>query len=647
MRAVAVALVLADHGGLAGMGGGFIGVDVFFVLSGFLITALLLDELGGKGRIHLPGFWIRRARRLLPALVLMVLTVSAVRQLLPAEAVAGLRGDAIAAFFWMANWRFVTTQTDYFTQGATPSPLQHTWSLGVEEQYYFVWPLLLITVAVLLAAAAKRRGARATLGSVRMVAFVAATTGALASAAVAVMLASDSARDRVYFGTDTRAQGLLIGAAAAALLVEDWTALNRGWSVIRTRWGRRVARVLPVVGVAALGLAAHRATGSAQEFRSGLLVVVAIAAVAVIASVALDQRGAVARVLAWRPMVWLGAISYGMYLWHWPTFLVVNGERTGWSGTPLFVARCAATVAVAAASWWLIEQPIRRWQPVRVPLLPLAGATVASAVAVTVLLVPVHGGPGGTPDGSLPPGVSAVAAVSPSPPGNPVAARPAARRDPNRPFTVSVFGDSIGWTLMHYLPATPGFDFVDHTVIGCSLVRGGPYKYLGQTLDPKPECDTWPSRWSVQIDRDRPDVALLIIGRWETVDRVNEGRWTHIGDPSFDGYLTQELQHALAVLGSTGARLVVATVPYSRRGEKANGSLWPEDQPERVDQWNAMLRQVTAGDPKIGILDLNKKLCPSGVYTAKVDGVQVRSDGVHLTEEGVEWLTPWLEESIR
>ena len=183
---MAVALVLADHGGLAGMGGGFIGVDVFFVLSGFLITALLLDELGGKGRIHLPGFWIRRARRLLPALVLMVLTVSAVRQLLPAEAVAGLRGDAIAAFFWMANWRFVTTQTDYFTQGATPSPLQHTWSLGVEEQYYFVWPLLLITVAVLLAAAAKRRGARATLGSVRMVAFLAATTGALASAAVAV-----------------------------------------------------------------------------------------------------------------------------------------------------------------------------------------------------------------------------------------------------------------------------------------------------------------------------------------------------------------------------------------------------------------------------------------------------------------------------
>jgi peptidoglycan/LPS O-acetylase OafA/YrhL len=642
-----VALVLADHGGLPGMGGGFIGVDVFFVLSGFLITSLLLDELGGSGRIDLPGFWIRRVRRLLPALVLMVLTVGAVRQLLPAEAVAGLRVDAIAAFFWMANWRFVTTQTDYFTQGATPSPLQHTWSLGVEEQYYVLWPLLVIALAVGLAAAARRRGARATLGSVRLVAFLAAVTGALASVGITVLLASDAARDRIYFGTDTRAQALLVGAAAAALLVEDWSALNRGWSVIRTRWGKRAARVLPVIGLAALGVAAHRATGSAQEFRSGLLIGVAVAAVAVVTSVALDQRGAVARVLACRPMVWLGAISYGVYLWHWPIFLVLNGERTGWSGMPLFGARCAATVTIAAASWWVIEQPIRRWQPVRVPLLPLAGATVASAIAATVLLVPVRPDSGAERETILPPGVSAVAAVSPSPPGNPAEAAPTAQRELNRPFTVSVFGDSIAWTLMHYLPATPGFDFVDHTVIGCSLVRGGPYKYLGQTLDPKSECDTWPSRWSAQITQDRPDVALLIIGRWETVDRVNEGRWTHIGDPSFDGYITQELQRALAVLGSTGARLVVATVPYSRRGEKANGRLWPEDEPERVDQWNAMMHQVVARDPNIGILDLNKKLCPAGVYTAKVDGVQVRSDGVHLTPEGVKWLTPWLEESVR
>ncbi|MCV7145268.1 acyltransferase family protein [Mycobacterium riyadhense] len=644
LRAIAVALVLVGHGGIPGVSGGFIGVDIFFVLSGFLITSLLLDELGRTGRIDLTGFWIRRARRLLPALVLMVLTVAAARELLPYQALTGLRSDAIAAFLWIANWRFVAQQTDYFTQGAPPSPLQHTWSLGVEEQYYLVWPLLLIAVTLLLAARAKRYFAKTTVGHVRFATFVIATLGAIASAAAAIVFTSDTTRDRIYFGTDTRAQALLVGAAASALLVRDWPSLNRGWCLIRTRWGRRIARLLPIVGLAGLAAITHYATGSAGEFRHGLLIVVATAAVLVVAPVALEQRGLVARILAWRPLVWLGTISYGVYLWHWPIFLALNGERTGWTGLGLFGARCALTVAVAFASWWLIEQPIRRWRPERVPLLPLAAATVATAAAATMLVVPVGTGPGLREVG-LPPGVSAVAAVSPSPPGQPGPAP--GPRDPNQPFTVSVFGDSIGWTLMHYLPPTPGFRFIDHTVIGCSLVRGTPYSYIGQTLEQRAECDAWPGRWTTQIGQDRPDVALLIIGRWETVDRVNEGQWTHIGDPTFDAYLNFELHRALNIVGSTGVRVMVATVPYSRGGEKPDGRLYPEDQPDRVNQWNTMLRNAVGQHPNVGIIDLNKKLCPDGVYTAKVDGIKVRSDGVHLTPEGAKWLLPWLEESLR
>ncbi len=356
----------------------------------------------------------------------------------------------------------------------------------------------------------------------------------------------------------------------------------------------------------------------------------------------LEQRGAIARILALPPLVWLGAISYGVYLWHWPIFLALSGEHTGLSGLSLFAARCGATLAVAAASWWLIEQPIRRWRPSGVPLLPLAAATVASAAAVTLMVIPVNTGPGLRETG-LPPGLSAVAAVSPSPPGN-SHPRP---RDPKRPFTVSVFGDSIGWTWMHYLPPTPGFSFLDHTVVGCSLVRGTPYRYIGQTLEQRPECDTWPSRWSTQVSQDQPDVALLVIGRWETVDRVNEGQWTHIGDPTFDAYLNAELERALTIAGSTGVRVVVASVPYSRDGERPDGRLYPEDQPDRVNQWNTMLRNTVGHHSGAQILDLNKKLCPDGVYTAKVDGIKVRSDGVHLTPEGVKWLTPWLEESLK
>ncbi|MBV8177779.1 MAG: acyltransferase [Mycobacterium sp.] len=648
VRAVAVALVLADHGGVPGMGGGFLGVDVFFVLSGFLITSLLLDELGRSGRIDLGDFWIRRARRLLPALVLMVLAVAVGRQFFSPEAVVRLRDDAVAAFFWVANWMFVADKTDYFTQGAPPSPLQHAWSLGVEEQYYIVWPLLLVTVAVVLAARARRRQGWATLGGVRLTVFLLAVLGALASAAAAILLASDDTRDRVYFGTDTRAQALLVGAAASALLVRDWSALNRGWSLIRSRWSKWIARLLPVIGLALLGLAAHCATGSAREFRGGLFIAVAIAAVLVIAPVALDQRGPVAAVLAWGPLAWLGTISYGVYLWHWPIFLALNGERTGWSGLSLFGVRCAATLAVSIVSWWVIERPVRRWRPVRVPLLPLAGATAATAAAVILLVVPVSPRPGiGPLNGSLPPGVSPVAVVSSSPPQDIRPARAVAPRDPRRPFTVSVFGDSIGWTLMHFLPATPGFQFIDHTVIGCSLVRGGPYRYLGQTLDQKSECESWPGRWTSQIALDRPDAILLIVGRWETVDRVNEGRWTHIGDPTFDSYITAELGRAVEILSSSGAPLTVTNLPYSRRGEQPDGSLWPEDQADRVDLWNRLLAKTIGKRPDVRMLDLKKKLCPEGVYTAKVDGIQVRSDGVHLTDEGVQWLTPWLEKSLR
>ncbi len=627
IRAVAVGLVLAEHGGVPGVSGGFLGVDVFFVLSGFLITSLLLDELGRSGRIALVDFWIRRARRLLPALIAMVLAVVAARSLFSAEAIATLRNDAVAAFFWAANWAFVAHKTDYFSQGSPPSPLQHTWSLGVEEQYYLFWPLLVLAVAALV-------GARA-----RWAVFALAGFGAAGSAAAAILLAPDI--NRVYFGTDTRVQALLVGAAAAALLVRDWTVLTAGGTLIRTRRRRWVACGLSIVGIAALGVLAHYATGSAREFRFGLLTAVALATVLVVAPVALDPGSPVARALAWRPLVALGTISYGVYLWHWPVFLGLNGERTGWSGWSLFVLRCAATIAAATASWWLLEQPVRRWRPVIVPMLPLAGATAATAAAVTMLVLPVSARPA---DGPAAPGFDSAALVSPE---VPVEVKPPSGQPAPGTKRVAVFGDSVAWTMMRYLPPTPGLSFTNYTTIGCGIARGGPYRYAGETLPQKPECDDWPSRFSQRISHDRPDTVLLIIGRWEVVDRFNTGHWTHIGDDAFDGYLRGELQRALGILTSTGAHVVVTTEPYNRRGERPDGSLYPEDQPARADHWNALLRSVVGKRPDVTVLDLNNKLCPGGYYTNKVDGIKMRVDGVHPTPEAVRWLTPWLSDALK
>jgi lysophospholipase L1-like esterase len=301
--------------------------------------------------------------------------------------------------------------------------------------------------------------------------------------------------------------------------------------------------------------------------------------------------------------------------------------------------RCAATVAVAAASWWLLEQPIRNWRPVFVPMLPLAGATAATAAVVTMMVLPV----GVQRVDGVPDSVDTAALVAPEVPveiQKPTALAPGTR-------SVAVFGDSVAWTLMRYLPPTPGLAFSNYTTIGCGIARGGPYRAAGETLPQKPECDAWPSRWAQRISHDRPDVVLLMVGRWEVVDRINEGRWSHVGEAGYDAYLRAELNRALDILGSTGARVVVTTEAYNRRAERADGSLYPEDEPDRIDDWNALLRSVAKTRPNVTVLDFNRKLGPNGAYTNRIDGIRMRMDGVHPSPEAVKWLTPWLADALR
>ncbi|WP_146167812.1 acyltransferase, partial [Micromonospora sp. MH33] len=211
VRALAVAAVLAFHGGVATLPGGFLGVDAFFVLSGFLITSLLLAEHRDTGRIDLVAFWGRRVRRLLPALLLVLLVVLVLsRKLMPGTELGALRWDELAALGYVANWRMANRDGDYFAATGSPSPLQHTWSLGIEEQFYLLWPLLLIP---LLGWAAKRGAVppRRRLG----VALPVVLLGAAGSALAAAALFTPGAPDRVYYGTDTRAVALLVGAALA------------------------------------------------------------------------------------------------------------------------------------------------------------------------------------------------------------------------------------------------------------------------------------------------------------------------------------------------------------------------------------------------------------------------------------------------
>lgn len=631
LRAIAVAAVLAFHGGVPGMSGGFLGVEVFFVLSGYLITSILVTEVQRTGRIGLVGFWGRRARRLLPALVVMITVVALLApRFLPPVEVWMLRDDGLATLFYTANWRMIWQGEDYFSQTAAPSPLEHTWSLGIEEQFYLLWPVVL--VAVLTA-----RGSLRALLAVCLGGFALSTV-----ALAALHHAVDPSRS--YYGTDTRAAALLLGAALAT-----WLSM-RGADELTPR-RRRCLSTLTAVALGGLAYALTQASGGSPLLYRGGLAAVAAAVVVVLAHVALVPRGAPARVLSLAPLVGLGLISYGVYLWHWPVFLAATAGRTGHDGWTLFAIRVTATVAVATASYALVERPIRRgvrWRRPQVAL-PVGLAAVAGAASVVLAATAVPAATQAQIEAPQRDGLDQVTApVREAESGPPSrgrsAAAPARRVRPGERVIVDVFGDSVAWSLVAYLPEHPDLDVRDRTSLGCGITTTAPYRYFGQVYrGVMPKCRAWEQRWRRAVTADDPHVALVLVGRWETMDRVLDGRWVHLGNPAYDEHLRRRLARSVEIAGARGAQVLLATEPYNRRGEQLDGSLFPEDLPERVTRWNAIVQEVAAAHPRVGVLHFGARVSPEGRYTSTAGGVQIRADGLHLAPEGVQrWIAPWL-----
>ena len=649
IRAVAVAAVLAFHGGLSWASGGFLGVDAFFVLSGYLITALLLAEwTRSGGRIDLAAFWGRRARRLLPALLLVVTAVAVgARALLPPEEVRLLRGDGIAALLYVANWRMIFRGGDYFSDTAAPSPLEHTWSLGIEEQFYLVWPLVL--GAVLFRRPSARTSARARL---RVLVVVCCVGAAASTVALATTYASGDL-GRAYYGTDTRGAAILLGAALAALLA------LRPPEPVRAGWRRSGLGSLAAVSVAGLAWAATHLSGTDEVLYRGGMAATALAVVVVIAHVALVPSGWSARLLALPPLPQLGRISYGVYLWHWPVFIAANADRTGLEGLTLFAVRCLLTLGIATLSYVLVERPVQLRVRPRRPAFAATGAgiAVATGAAALVAMTAVPPSPAVAEESSVSDAVERLLvgegatehgakervrpeATRPRPEPAP---RPHHRR-PGQPVVVDVFGDSVAWTLVNYLPGHAELDVRDRTLMGCGISRTAPFRYAGEVRNGlMPACRDWPRTWEAAIARDDPDVAFILVGRWETMDRVLDGRWTHVGEPAFDAHLRAELELAIRIAGSGGAHVLLATEPYNRRWEQLDGSLYPEDEPPRVTAWNELLREVAQDHPGVRVVELGERISPGGRFTWEVGGYQVRSDGLHLTPSGVQgWIAPWL-----
>ncbi len=622
VRAFAVLTVLLYHFGVSWVGGGLLGVDVFFVLSGFLITALLCTESTRTGTIRLGRFWGRRARRLLPALFVLLIGVALYAHFYAGSVnLSSLRGDALSTLAYVANWRFIFSNQGYFALSAAQSPLLHTWSLAVEEQYYLIWPLVALVVLRL-------RGPRG-------LAWVAGV-GALASAGLmAAMHHVGYSIDRLYYGTDTRAQALLVGSFLGAIASQrSWHVVSEQWS--NTRQGRLAGTALGAGGAGYLVWAWHSYGGQSSFLYSGGFLLVALATGAVITRVVSWPRSWLARFCSLGPLTFVGRISYGLYLYHWPMYLVINHAHTGLTGFGLLVARFAATFAVAVPSLYLLEEPIRRrtftfgWRA-RTASIAVIAVTVVALVVTTV-----------TPsEGSVP------TSSSPTMPSAERQQLTASAAFTTNPVRFLLLGDSVALTLgigLSYrsIPRY-GVSVNDQAPLGCDLDPDLMVNTSGTVGPATPGCLHWQTDWAKQLAEYRPQVVGLALGRWEVADHLYLGHWTHVGQPLWDNHLVGELDQAVKLLASQGAKVVLFTMPYMNPPvEASNGSPFSENLPGRADAYNKLVDEVGRSNPGVAtVVDLNRGLDPDGHFTATIDGLTVRwTDGIHVSVSGGELLQP-------
>jgi peptidoglycan/LPS O-acetylase OafA/YrhL len=339
LRAIAVLAVFLYHAGVGWTPGGFLGVDVFFAISGYLITSLLLSERRRSGHVGLGRFWLRRARRLLPAVGVLIAVTMIVAAIAEPDRLTELRGDAIASLAYFANWHFILAHQSYFEEFQRPSLFRHLWSLSVEEQFYLFWPIVFAA-------------GMAWLGRRRLL--VGVLAGAAGSLALMWILFNPTDASRVYYGTDTHAVGLLLGVALALV----WSP----WQLRRAKPGRWCGPILDAVGVLALGYLVlsflHVHDYDLALYHGGYLwiALASTAAIAVFAHPSARLGGFVAR----PPLVWLGLRSYSFYLWHWPVLALTRpGLDVSLPRGVLIPLQLLTVLALADLSYRFVELPFR------------------------------------------------------------------------------------------------------------------------------------------------------------------------------------------------------------------------------------------------------------------------------------------------
>ncbi|MEU8243312.1 acyltransferase family protein [Actinoplanes missouriensis] len=660
LRAVAVTLVVLAHAGVGRVEGGYVGVDVFFVISGFLITGLLLGEHRRSGTISLPRFYARRALRLLPVATVVVLaTVAAAWFWLPATRFKGITLDALFSTFYGINWRLAAEGIDYMNATADPSPLQHLWSLAVEEQFYLVWPLLLLL-------------------TIRSRKVLAGALGALVVLSLGLSIQqTGTAAPWAYFGSHTRAWELGIGALLAVFAVHLGRIPGRG------------ATILSWAGLAAIGVAALTFTED-TPFPGYAALLPVLGAAAVIAG-----RNSL---LGVAPMRWVGKLSYGWYLWHWPVLMIWPAALVRDPSVTLNLLFAAGALLLALGTYHLVENPLRAQPKLRAR----AYRGLLAGLAFSLLTVGVAAVGGRftppLPTGPAAPGVAAELAAAADPqarlteliksstgafrmPSNltPSLLEPSAEMpghyaaqchldyrstkfdtcaygDPAGDRTVFLIGDSHA---AHWFPAvdaaarTEGWRLVALTKSSCQMPTI--VNYSGPLKRAYTECARWREAVLARVVAEKPDLVVIASNDSDNgglIDSTTGGIVSPKGQKDDDLWLAGWKKTWAKLKGFKLMQIQDTVRPTKTAPECLAENAWQIRKCDQVKTKGIVephRRQIIAKAAKaqgITVIDPSPWQCAAGVCPPIVGDTLVYRDGNHLSVAYARALTPLVQKAV-